>query len=346
MANTSGLVKRIEELEREREFYKFLSDLDKKFMLSINDIGGLLSEIMYGSEKITGAESSSLMLVDELTNELYFEVVHGEHAEDIKNIRLKLGEGIVGKVAQGGEPYLTNNASENGYHIPRIDDITGYIPKSILAVPLNYRGNVIGVLEVLDSKKEFTQKHQEMLMTLTEHASIGIVNTKSYSEDPLTGLYNRRYFGAKLDEELIRANRFKYPLSLAMWDIDFFKKVNDRFGHLEGDNVLRLMGSLIKNSVREFDVPARYGGEEFATLFVKANAQEAFNVCDRIREKVGGYNFGLTSKKTDKPYKITISTGIASFLPGFNKYNSKDLINDADKKLYEAKEGGRNKVIC
>lgn len=158
--------------------------------------------------------------------------------------------------------------------------------------------------------------------------------------DPLTGIYNYRYFINQLIREINRAQRYKIPLSLVMIDIDFFKFYNDNFGHLAGDYVLRKVAQLLTENTRMSDIVARYGGEEFVIILPEVTKEEAGKLADKLRKIIESYPFSNQEKMPDG--NLTISLGIATFpedgqLP-------ETLIECADKALYEAKNSGRNQV--
>jgi diguanylate cyclase (GGDEF)-like protein len=155
--------------------------------------------------------------------------------------------------------------------------------------------------------------------------------------DGLTGLHNKRYLFDFLDRELVRARRHGRPLSLAMIDIDHFKQVNDRFGHLAGDRLLADFGQLLATSVRQDELVARYGGEEFSLVLPEADLHYARAACERLRHAVeaGHFQFG------EHDQRVTISIGMAQFDAEMTR---DQLIGAADAQLYAAKEAGRNRV--
>lgn len=162
------------------------------------------------------------------------------------------------------------------------------------------------------------------------------------NRDGLTGLYNHCYFQDQLAKDFARAQRYLQPLSCVMFDIDHFKIFNDTYGHQTGDIILKTMGDLIMGSIRESDLAARYGGEEFALILYYTDSQGAFDVAERLRKIVKGYEF----YKVGDPLHITISAGIAAF-PHPRVDEPKKLVEYADKALYAAKQNGRNRVeLC
>jgi two-component system cell cycle response regulator len=164
--------------------------------------------------------------------------------------------------------------------------------------------------------------------------------------DGLTGLYNRRHFEERLNEEFRRAHRYSDPVSLMMLDLDHFKNVNDRFGHPFGDEVLRSTAGLLRASVRELDICARYGGEEFAVILPKTHVQGALAVAERILLEVRrkSYVGEATGSGTREEVRVTTSIGIA-FYPSKDVTTAELLVKFADEALYRAKHEGRN-TIC
>jgi diguanylate cyclase (GGDEF)-like protein len=153
--------------------------------------------------------------------------------------------------------------------------------------------------------------------------------------DIKTGIYNHHFFLNTLTKEIERVKRHDHSFSVAMIDVDFFKKINDNYGHLIGDVILIELVKNIKTSLRKYDIFARYGGEEFSLILPYSKGDNAVKVCDRIRK-------GLPKNKKLKKYNITISIGVTSYQP---KDTAKKMIHRADKALYRAKKEGRNRVI-
>jgi diguanylate cyclase (GGDEF)-like protein len=159
--------------------------------------------------------------------------------------------------------------------------------------------------------------------------------------DELTGLYNFRYLIERLEEEIKRTQRYKRSLALIMADIDYFKKYNDSFGHLEGNKVLKVLADILKVSVREVDIVGRYGGEEFIIILPEAGKEEAREIAERMRFKVERYKF-INNKNHPNENKLTLSLGVTSCFREFISLES--LIYKVDQALYQAKRKGRNRV--
>lgn len=158
--------------------------------------------------------------------------------------------------------------------------------------------------------------------------------------DALTNIHNRRYFFDFLERELVRSNRHHRPLSLIMFDIDCFKALNDRLGHLAGDYALRALAEVLKEEIRRDELFARYGGEEFTVILSEADHAGAMKMAERIRSRVEQHQFCFE----DQPFSLTISLGVAT-VKGDTATTYEQLVREADNRLREAKLRGRNAVV-
>jgi len=200
---------------------------------------------------------------------------------------------------------------------------------------------VIGVINVTNKRygKDFTGEDVEMLKAVADQAAVAINKAQLWDmavTDSLTGLYVRRYFMVKLQEELHRAERYNNILSIVMADLDRFKKVNDTYGHDAGDRVLKAIGKFLQQNIRDVDVIARYGGEEFVLMIPEAAKDAAHSLSERLRKNLSEIKF------EDLP-PITISLGIATYPQ--DGTDPEDLIRKADAAMYAAKRAGRNQVV-
>lgn len=206
-----------------------------------------------------------------------------------------------------------------------------------IVVPLIARTNKhLGVLYAEGPEDGFGPGEAELAQQIADTAALALSNARLYQRatiDSLTGLYKRDYFDARLHEEVLRTERYLGPLSLAMADLDHFKRLNDTYGHLVGDEALRLVGRLLREAVRETDIAARYGGEELAVIMPQTTVDQAFQVGERIRLAI--------EQQVSFPYPLSISVGVAAWSPG---QSEAALIDRADRALYAAKSGGRNRV--
>ncbi|MDI9819134.1 MULTISPECIES: diguanylate cyclase [unclassified Legionella] len=217
-----------------------------------------------------------------------------------------------------------------------------------MALPLMVQNDLIGVIHLLAlNGKKLTQHQQDMANSFGNIVKLAIANINlrvSLSElslhDPLTNLYNRRYLNDILSRELIRIAREKNTLCVAMLDIDNFKKFNDIYSHLAGDEVLKLIGQLLKKSFRDNDISFRFGGEEFVVVLLSTTLNNALKIMDGFREKLK--NTPIYFKGNLLP-NITISIGVAEA----PKHGATidDIIKAADHALYEAKRAGKDRVV-
>jgi diguanylate cyclase (GGDEF)-like protein len=157
--------------------------------------------------------------------------------------------------------------------------------------------------------------------------------------DRLTGLLNRGTWENLIDAEFERYRRYGHPTCLVMFDIDHFKPVNDTYGHLAGDEVIKYTAKVMKDSLRQADSPGRYGGEEFGIILPETDPEGAKIICERIRETIQN----STVQTTAAPIQYTVSIGIAPLTDG--PENHMQWLQQADEALYAAKEGGRNRVV-
>lgn len=309
------------------------------------DLNKLLQSIMEVAKNILNAEASSLAIIDTKTNELIFTVAEGEKGRIIKEIRLKMGQGVIGWVAQKGKPLLIPDVRKDKRFFKGADEKSGFVTKSILCVPLMVRNNIIGAVEVLNRKdgSSFSSEDIELLSTLAGEAAVALENARLFNlatTDGLTGAYTIRYFRTLLDHEYSRSVRYKRNLSLILSDIDHFKNVNDTYGHQIGDLILKETAAVLKNNVRDIDVVGRYGGEEFIIMLPETPKENALILADRLRKKIEDH---VATDQNGKEYKVTISMGVSSFS---GKETMEELIKLADTALYKAKESGRNRVCA
>ncbi len=221
-----------------------------------------------------------------------------------------------------------------------------------LARPLNAPEpdeGVLGVISIARPGRPFSQRQRELFEYLTNQASISIENVDLHETiqrqavtDELTGLFNHRRFQEVMTAEVERTRRFGQELGLIMLDIDNFKRVNDTYGHLQGDLVLREVARALRESSREIDEPARYGGEEMAVALPQTGLQGAYEFAERVRQRIEGLHIELLDG--DGTLRVTASFGAAS-LPHSAKIDKDALVAAADAALYRAKRSGKNRTV-
>lgn len=239
---------------------------------------------------------------------------------------------------------LDNLSVQTGIAISN-DKKTGYFP-------LINENSIIGAIVAKSAHEQLDSREIEYLEQLASQTSTTINRANVYAEilkhatlDALTGFYNRRQMEERIKQETASAKRKKTPLCAIMIDIDYFKSVNDTYGHAAGDFILKTASKIIRSQLREYDIASRYGGEEFAIILPFTKQEEAVMVAERLRKAVESRIINIenvNTKNDTRTIQITISLGIYSF-----KENDRpeDLLMKADKALYDAKETGRNKVI-
>jgi len=224
---------------------------------------------------------------------------------------------------------------------------------SMIAVPIEVNGEFYGILKGISSRTdEFDEGDLRLLSVLGGLASISLTNARLYQRmqelsitDGLTGLYVQSYFKERLGEELQRSKSHSLALSVALIDVDHFKKFNDVYGHSSGDAVLRQVAHLLRRRMRETDFLCRYGGEEFALIMLQTGSQEAQTICEEIRKNIEDERFYLPIESFQPvSTRLNVSIGLATLTARIQAEHQ--LIENADEALYRAKNQGRNCVVA
>ncbi len=217
--------------------------------------------------------------------------------------------------------------------------------------PLINEENILGAIVAYSNIEKFLQKDIDYLIQLTRQSGLTIQRANVYAEvlkyatmDALTGLNNRRQFELRLNQEVSNSKRNNMPLCCMMIDVDYFKKVNDTYGHAAGDCVLKDVSEVIKNEIREYDIACRYGGEEFFIILPQTKLTEATSVAQRLRKVIEETKMDIKEAGLEgiSHLKVTASIGVCEYN---NVMTPSEFAQKADKALYEAKTTGRNRVI-
>ncbi|HEX3478005.1 MAG TPA: sensor domain-containing diguanylate cyclase [Kofleriaceae bacterium] len=304
------------------------------------DPGILLSRIAELVCQLLGARACSVMLLDADRNRLLARAAYGVRTERMQSLSFRVGEGVAGWVVERGEPALIADVAAD----PRFVVLPGNQTPiaSMLCVPLIARGQRVGVVTATSERTAaFDADHLELVRFIARTIALDIENVRLHRvavTDPLTGAFNREFLVQRLPQEIAAARDLDRPLSLALVDVDRFKAVNDCHGHHVGDAVLTEVARRLRGAIRGGDLLVRYGGEEFLAVLPKADAGRAWEVGERMRQRVSERAFDVGDGIA---LLLRVSVGVAQWrsgelMPG--------LIERADAALYGAKDRGRNRV--
>jgi diguanylate cyclase (GGDEF)-like protein len=334
-------------LEQQENYLDFMQKAAKA-ITSILDLNKVLEKIMSISTKLVKSEAWSLLLFDAEKKYLVFRETLGTKRRKIKGTKLKFGQGIAGWVAKEQKSILSNNVKSDSRFYPDIDRLTGFNTKSILCVPLISKGKTLGVIEIVNKAKDedFSLEDLQKIETVADFASIAIENAMLYQKseklaitDDLTGLYNSRHFFQSSEKEINKAKKNKIPISFIFLDLDYFKNVNDIYGHQIGGQIIKEVGKVIKKNVSAKYIIARYGGDEYIMILPRTSCEEAFKVAEKLRKKIKNWEF---LKEQNLNIRLTASFGVATY-PVHAK-TVYELVQLADKAMYVIKNRLRDGV--
>ncbi|MGH8761151.1 MAG: diguanylate cyclase, partial [Burkholderiales bacterium] len=317
-------------------------DVAKALTSSLN-LDSILQTILEKMAAHFHPDNWSLLMVDESKGELYFAIAVGDAAQSLKNLRLKVGEGIAGWVAQHGEPLIVPDVYTDPRFAKRIDERTKWQTRSIICLPLKSRQRVLGVIQLINCTMEtLGDKELFFLQALSDYAAIAIDNARAVEKiqeltitDDVTGLYNARHLYKTLEAEVYRSARFGYEFSVIFIDLDHFKQVNDTNGHLAGSKLLTEIGFKIKIHLRLIDYAFRYGGDEFVILMPETGVEQACVLSERLR-------LWIATDPMLNERHITGSFGVAEY--PLHGSIIEDVVRQADAGMYISKRAGGNKV--
>lgn len=309
------------------------------------------------SQKIC-TELSRYFISDQITSILY--LFHARSAElgiscscrnQIPvNIKAKKGDLFDQWVIRTLQPlFIEDTKSDYRFDMDKIAVEDGRVIRSLMSVPLKVGHKIFGILRLdFPRARHFTMEDLRLLTTIGDLAAVAIENAQLYErieqlaiKDGLTGLYLKRYLLDRMSEEIARQMRHKTQLSFLMIDLDKFKEYNDRFGHMAGDIVLKIIGTLLISFFNNpGDLVCRYGGEEFSVLLPDCSKVKALELAEQLRARIEKQAIFLRREKT----YMTISAGAAAFPK--DAQSREELIHKADQALYKAKQEGRNRVCA
>ncbi len=305
-------------------------------IVSAMSLHEVLEEIGETANRILNIDANTIRLWDRTRDTLVLKFAHGTDAENRPQELPVREDSVAARVLRTGKPIavldITEEASYPSKGVVQKESMT-----SLLTVPLKTEGGVIGVFSVYSiQKRSFSEEEVEMTSLFASLAAIAIERARLFEEverlsvtDPLTGLFNRRYFNYIMEQEKGRVKRYKKPLSLLFADVDGFKAYNDRLGHLMGDEILKEVAQILRNNVRAADVVVRYGGDEFVVLVPETDQEEAQLVTERIERALRIWN--MSPNITDVRLSLSIGCKTA------NADNVETIVEEADKEMYSKK---------
>jgi len=350
----SHLLKVYVELEQAHQQLKSLNKISSTFTSEL-DLEKALAALQQAIREMLSFDMSYIFLKSGIRLQLLsLENYDGTKIdlEDYKSFYVKVGEGLTGKVALTKQGEIVGSDAE----LFTLEVEPEYIRdnKSLLSVPILWDQQVVGVL-TLGSRDEYHFKKKDMTLALilASQAAVAIHNARVYERskeqgkrDELTRVYNYRGFEEILNKKFGEAENTGGHLSLLLLDIDHFKQVNDRYGHLAGNEVLRHLASQLQGLCRKDDIIARYGGEEFTIILPYTTSDEAFQIAERIRKSIERDTILIKQSMTDEEeinIRLTASIGVSSF-PEMSE-TIQDLIRHADRAMYiGSKQAGRNRT--
>ncbi|MCA9648291.1 MAG: sensor domain-containing diguanylate cyclase [Myxococcales bacterium] len=305
------------------------------------EMEAMLQRIVERSAELLDVPHVSVRLLDPTRTRLLSVVRAGESMHADSDVVFVFGEGLIGWIAAHAEPIRTGHASDDPRFVVK-PELTRRLG-SFLGVPLVAGARCMGVLSAVHPEADHFGEHDEQLAVLVAAICAPRVEAARLERlsgtDPLTGALNRRGFDREFPEVRVASGDLASPLSVAMADVDHFKRVNDGYGHAVGDEVLKAVGRILGESVRSDDAVVRYGGEEFLLVLPQVDREGALKVAERARATVE--EAVLHPAYAD--LRVTISIGVAERRPHEPRAA---LVERADAAMYRAKQLGRNRVVA
>ncbi len=333
-------------------------DMESQEILHCLQIGKLLTSTLNRTEilnlimsrisQMVNAENWSLLLVDEKTNQLMFEVVVGIDHASVKDVRIPVGVGIAGQAVESSETIIIPDARKDPRFYGAVDDKTGFTTRSLICVPLKTHGKTLGVIEIINVEDLdlFQKKKLPALSILADYAAIAIMNSQYVDQirrmsitDEYTGLYNARYLHEILPALLHDADRHNHKLAVAFMDVDNFKSVVDTYGHLAGSMILKEIGQTIGGCLEEKDILIKYGGDEYVLIMPERDKERALEITRNILKAIRSSTY-LKSKR--RAVQVTASFGLAIYPD--DARSKKNLLLNADHSMYKIKKSTKNGI--
>jgi diguanylate cyclase (GGDEF)-like protein len=338
---------RIAELEKKVRELTVFHEVGKA-LTSTLDQNRVLETIMQQISSFFHPDTWSLLMVETESDELRFEIAVGEASEKLRDIRLKMGEGIAGWVARNNQPVYVPDTRKDSRFSNRVDEMTAMTTRSIACIPVRGRDGVLGVIELINCPNplQFEGEDLFLLQALADYVAIAIENARHVQKiheltitDDCTRLFNSRHLHNMMEAEIHRSTRYNYEFSLIFIDLDRFKQINDMHGHLVGSKMLAQVGLVLQQHLRLIDMAFRYGGDEFVVMLPQTSKRSAVQVARRLHKLLGEHVY---LEDEGLQLHVTASFGLASFPT--DATNRADLIHMADAAMYDVKKSTRNNI--
>ncbi|MEM8994608.1 MAG: sensor domain-containing diguanylate cyclase [Acidobacteriota bacterium] len=330
-----------------------------------------LAEILRKANEFVPSQAGSILLDNPLDkraerkdNRLTFVAAFGNRADSLIGREISGDRGIAGHVYLHGQAYHASNTQEDEFFFPGVDEVIDHETHSLVAIPIRIEQDVCGVLELINRQgaPEYSAEDRNLLRIFAGYISISIQNIldgrraqELAKRDNLTGLFNDHYLHVALNRVIERSLNREEDLAVIFIDLDYFKSVNDTYGHLAGSQVLREIGHLLKSHLRSYSdgVPARYGGDEFVLVVPAMGLDDAVDLAEKIRNDIVQSHFcdkpGDIQREALSLSGLTSSIGVATLEKHVEVRSSVEeckstLLRLADAAMYVAKKTGRNRT--